>query len=378
MASSINASTSGPGGVITTADNSGILNLQSGGVTQATISSTGLSLPTNATINTANTFGFKNRIINGAMVIAQRGTSFTPSNGDYTLDRWQGLAAQSSKYTVAQSSTAPAGFINSLLVTSSSAYSVGSSDYFDIVQYVEGLNISDLAWGTANAKTVTLSFWVYSSLTGTFGGSLQNNGQSRSYPFSYSISAANTWTQISITIAGDTSGTWLTTNGRGIQLNFSLGTGSTFSGTAGSWASANYLGTTGATSVVGTSGATFYLTGVQLELGSQATSFDVRSIGTELALCQRYYEADVWSAVAANTNGSNENWIMFFKVPKRTTPTSSVSGTVTFQGIVAGVAQNAPSGNQNWIVGSASYGGSGGAAYYVTSDSGGWKASAEL
>jgi hypothetical protein len=255
----------------------------------------------------ATGFGFKNRIINGAMMISQRGTSFTPSNGDYTLDRWQGLAAQSSKYTVAQSSTAPSGFINSLLVTSSSAYSVGASDYFDIVQYVEGLNISDLGWGTASAKTVTLSFQVYSSLTGTFGGSLQNNGQTRSYPFSYTISSANTWTTISVTIAGDTSGTWLTTNGRGIQLNFSLGTGSTFSGTAGSWATANYLGTTGATSVVGTSGATFYITGVQLEKGSTSTSFDYRPYGTELALCQRYYETNynIGNAVGSSVNQSS-------------------------------------------------------------------------
>jgi len=268
----------------------------------------------------ATGFGFKNRIINGAMMISQRGTSFTPSNGDYTLDRWQGLAAQSSKYTVAQSSTAPSGFINSLLVTSSSAYSVGASDYFDIVQYVEGLNISDLGWGTASAKTVTLSFQVYSSLTGTFGGSLQNNGQTRSYPFSYTISSANTWTTISVTIAGDTSGTWLTTNGRGIQLNFSLGTGSTFSGTAGSWATANYLGTTGATSVVGTSGATFYITGVQLEKGSTATSFDYLDYSRQLQQCQRYYEK-----VFVYLKVDHLLWSMgtacYFKALKRASPT---------------------------------------------------------
>jgi len=289
-----------------------------------TLTSTGYaSLP--------NTFGFKNRIINGAMVIDQRnaGASVTPTNAQYTLDRWQGLLAQASKYTVIQSSTAPTGFINSLLVTSSSAYSVGASDYFDITQYIEGLNMTDLAWGTASAATVTLSFWVRSSLTGTFGGSLQNNGQARSYPFSYTISNANTFEYKTITIAGDTSGTWLTTNGRGIQLNFSLGTGSTFSGTAGAWATANYLGTTGATSVVGTSGATFYITGVQLEKGSTATSFDVRSYGTELGLCKRYYDVLLASGTDYNIGGTRDattafQTVLYTAVPMRTTPTLGV------------------------------------------------------
>jgi hypothetical protein len=239
----------------------------------------------------AQYYGFKNRIINGAMMIDQRnaGASVTPNNS-YTLDRWSGGNTQSSKYTVQQSSVAPAGFKNSLLVTSSSAYSVGSSDAFFIGQAVEGFNISDLGWGAAGAATVTLSFWVRSSLTGTFGGTLQNSGNARNYPFTYTISSANTWEQKSVTIAGDTTGTWLTNNGVGIQLFMGLGCGSTFSGTAGAWASGNIISATGATSVVGTSGATFYITGVQLEKGSTATSFDYRPYGTELALCQRYYQ----------------------------------------------------------------------------------------
>ena len=232
----------------------------------------------------------KNRIINGAMVINQRGYSASPANGDYTLDRWTAGVDQSGKFSVAQSSTAPVGFINSLLCTSTSAYTVGSNEAFQIRQNIEGLNCTDLAWGTANAKTVTLSFQVYSSLTGTFGGSIVNNAYDRSYPFSYSIPVANTWTTISVTIAGDTSGTWLTTNGTGIRVGFSLGAGSSKSGTAGSWAGAFYASATGATSVVGTSGATFYITGVQLEVGSSATGFEYRQYGQELALCQRYYE----------------------------------------------------------------------------------------
>lgn len=233
----------------------------------------------------------KNRIINGAMVIDQRnaGASVTPTNATYAIDRFINNLTQASKFSVQQSTTAPAGFSNSMLVTSLSAYSITSTDNFQFEQRVEGFNFADMAWGTASAATVTLSFWVRSSLTGTFGGSLRNNAGDRSYPFSYTISAANTWEQKTVTIAGDITGTWIGgTNGIAVRVGFSLGTGSTLSGTAGSWASANYLGATGATSVVGTNGATFYITGVQLEKGTQATSFDYRPYGTELALCQRY------------------------------------------------------------------------------------------
>jgi hypothetical protein len=253
--------------------------------------------------STAQYTGFKNRIINSAMVIDQRnaGAEVNPAVAStYYLDRWLAASSVASKFKIGQNAGAvstPAGFTNYLGCTSLSAYTAGASEAFNIQQRIEGFNIADLAWGTASAATVTLSFWVYSSLTGTFGGSLRNSGASRSYPFSYSISVANTWTQISITIAGDTSGTWLTTNGIGIFLVFSLGTGSTLSGTAGAWAAANYASATGAVSVVGTNGATWYVTGVQLEKGSTATSFDYRPYGTELALCQRYCMA--WRATAS-------------------------------------------------------------------------------
>ena len=251
---------------------------------------------------TVGYYGFKNRIINGAMVIDQRnaGASVTPTDGLYTLDRYVARLSQASKFSVQQSTTAATGFINSLKVTSASSYSVLAGDYFAIQQNIEGLNCTDLGWGTASAKTVTLSFQVYSSLTGTFGGALSNNSQNRSYPFTYSISTANTWTTISVTIAGDTSGTWLTTNSVGIMVFFGLGMGSTYSGTAGAWAAAAYLSATGATSVVGTNGATFYITGVQLETGSTATSFDVRDYGRELIMCQRY--AYVWNSAFGENN----------------------------------------------------------------------------
>jgi hypothetical protein len=247
-------------------------------------------------IGAGNASIMKNRIINGAMVIDQRnaGASLTiPQTNTYTLDRWWLQQAVTSKYSVQQNAgsvTPPVGFTNYLGITSLSAYSVTSTDYFLLSQNIEGFNTADLNWGTANAKTVTLSFQIYSSLTGTFGGALKNSAGNRSYPFSYSIPTANTWTSISITIAGDTSGTWVgATNGTGIQVQFGLGNGSTYSGTAGSWAAANYTSSTGAVSVVGTSGATFYITGVQLEVGSFATGFEYRQYQQELALCQRYY-----------------------------------------------------------------------------------------
>ena len=242
---------------------------------------------------TSATRPFLNRIINGGMTIDQRnaGASVTQTTSTiYTLDRWNCYGAVASKFTVQQSSTAPVGFVNSALITSSSAYSVGSGEIFQFVQPIEGYNVADLNWGSANAKTVTLSFWVRSSLTGTFGGAIQNSASNRSYPFTYTILSANTYEQKSVTITGDTTGTWLTTNGVGMYLYFGLGVGSTYSGTAGAWAASDFHSATGATSVVGTNGATFYITGVQLEVGSTATSFDYRPYGTELQLAQRYYQ----------------------------------------------------------------------------------------
>jgi hypothetical protein len=260
---------------------------------------------TGVSLGAGNATVFKNRLINGDMRIDQRnaGASVTPTVSSYTLDRWGVAVTAASKFSVQQNAgavTPPAGYINYLGVTSLSAYSIAAGDIFAVYQAIEGLNVADLTWGTANAKTVTLSFQVYSSLTGTFGGSLRNSATNRSYPFTYTVSTANTWTSISITVAGDTSGTWLTTNGVGIYVTLSLGSGATFSGTAGAWAAGNYTSATGATSVVGTSGATFYVTGVQLEVGSSATGFEYVDYGRELQMCQRYY---VKWAFPTNTGG---------------------------------------------------------------------------
>ena len=291
--------------------------------------------------------GFKNRIINGGMVIDQRNAGASvavPVNGvfTYSTDRWSCYnGPATSKFTFQQTPSATetgfatrvaAGFTNYLAITSSSAYAIAAGDLFVVSQPIEGLNISDLAWGTASAKTVTLSFLAYSSLTGTFGGSLMNSAGNRSYPFTYSIPTANTWTTINLTITGDTSGTWLTTNGIGMRVNFGLGVGTTYSGTASSWAGAQYWSATGATSVVGTNGATWYITGVQLEKGSTATSFDYRPYGTELALCQRYYFRNTGASYSMHGSGTVSSSVdadiyTKFPVSMRAIPSVSLSAT---------------------------------------------------
>ena len=308
---------------------------------------TGITTPTTSTTGefVTSVTGFKNRIINGAMVIDQRnaGASVTPANNQYLVDRWQAAANVASKFSVQQSTTTATGFVNSMLATSLSAYTIGASELCALRQSIEGLNVADLGWGTANAQTVTVSFWVRSSLTGTFGGSIMNSAADRSYPFTYTISTANTFEYKTVTIAGDTSGTWLKTNGIGLSILFGLGVGSTFSGTAGAWAGASYYGATGATSVVGTSGATFYVTGVQLEKGSTATSFDYRSYSTELGMCQRYYEklpTGVYGAVAVRTTDWYGN--IMWQVEKRTAPTCTLNGTINIIGSVGDINTQTP------------------------------------
>lgn len=273
--------------------------------------------------------GMKNRIINGDMRIAQRGTSAVNTNVSYPVDRFRLAVSNSSKVSLQQSSTVPtgAGFVNSILATSLAATTVGASDSYEVSQQIEGYNIADLGWGTASAKTVTLSFWVRSSLTGTFGGTFENSGNTRAYPFSYTISATNTWEQKTITVAGDTSGTWLTDNSRGIIIRWSLGVGSTYLNTANAWVAGDYYSVTGETKLVATNGATWYLTGVQLERGSTASSFEYRPFGTELALCQRYYVRYSGNGYVGPTGGiwSSTQGIIAIPISMRATPTPNYS-----------------------------------------------------
>jgi hypothetical protein len=303
--------------------------------------SDGVTFPDSTTQNTTDRYGFVNRIINGDMRIDQRnaGAAITinSASNTYSVDRFFGRGDTSDGvFTLDQTTTVPAGFTNSVLATVTTAdASIGATQRYQIGHRIEGFNVADLGWGTASAKTVTLSFWVRSSLTGTFGGALTNSAADRSYPFSYSISVANTWEQKSVTIAGDTTGTWLTDSGIGIQLLFSLGAGSTYLGTAGSWAATLYTGATGQTQVIGTLNATWYVTGVQLEVGSVATPFERRPYGTELALCQRYYYKISGSGTGTSTLGVGFNTlttagigVTSFPVTMRDRPTAlEQSGT---------------------------------------------------
>jgi len=280
--------------------------------------------------------GFRNRIINGDMRIDQRnaGAAITVNSTGtfFPVDRFFGSGqATDGVFTLQQSSTAPSGFVNSVIATVTTAdASIGATQFYLFNQYIEGTNVADLAWGTASAKTVTLSFWVRSSLTGTFGGVISNSAQNRSYPFTYTISAANTYEYKTVTIAGDTSGTWLTTTGIGIRLHFDLGVGSTYRGTAGSWAGATYLGATGATNVIGTLNATWYITGVQLEVGSVATPFERRDYGTELNRCQRYFVSLSQPRLRGVGDGTNfQRMGISLPVTMRASPTVSLSGTIT-------------------------------------------------
>jgi hypothetical protein len=311
--------------------------------------------------NSDSSFGFKNRIINGAMVIDQRnaGASVTANNGVFGVDRFKISATQSSKGTMQQNAgsvTPPAGFTNYLGLTSSSAFTPASGDLIALLHRVEGFNSADLAWGTASAKTVTLSFWVYSSLTGTFGGGLGNSDGSYTYPFNYTISAANTWEQKTITITGATSGTWTADNSTGINISWSLATGSTYSGTAGAWTSGvNAYNATGATQPFSTNGATFYITGVQLEIGSTATSFDYRPYTTELQLAQRYFCTSYVYGTAVGTitgNGAVRRWTdagsvfasvqIVYPVSMRAAPSVTIYGTAAggTSGQVSGDGRN--------------------------------------
>jgi hypothetical protein len=353
----------------------------------------------------SNNQTMRNRIINGAMTIDQRnaGASVTGSTSDpFVTDRWKTPASQNSKFTFQQnqgSVTPPVGFTNYLGATSSSAYSVVSGDLFGIDQRIEGFNIADLGWGTANAQPVTLSFWVRSSLTGTFGGSLLNSATNRSYVFTYAISAANTWEYKTVTIPGDTSGSWLTTNGIGIRLTFSLGMGSSLSGTAGSWSSNTYLSATGAVSVVGTNGATFYITGVQLEEGTAASPFENRLYGTELQLCYRYFqgltynssiETDGMRIVLSGNGSTNPLTGWQFIVPMRAAPTMTSYGAGTAGGSYTVYSASSSSTQTNWSSLAVSFkgvranytGASGSSTYWVDCSTGGgghgWTASAEL
>ena len=293
-------------------------------------------------INDGPLAGTRNRIINGDMRIDQRNAGASASTGSgtyspYFLDRWQLAGSGGGVFSVQQSTVAPTGFTNSSLITVTTAdSSIAAGDYYQFRQTIEGFNFSDLGFGAAGAQSVTLSFWVRSSLTGTFGGSLRNGAADRSYVFTYTVNAANTWEQKTVTIAGDTTGTWATNNTGGAIVTFSLGVGSTFESTSGSWGAGSFVATSGSVDLVATNGATFYNTGVQLETGSVATPFERRSYGQELALCQRYYisltMADSETIASGPSISSNRyRFLLPTPVTMRALPTVSYTGSLFFR-----------------------------------------------
>ena len=351
------------------------------------------------TINSSNDFGLKNRIINGAMVIDQRnaGASVSVStSGVYVLDRWKNRANGGGVFTVQQSSTAPAGFNYSTIYTVTTAdSSIAAADNYWIIQEIEGYNVADLGWGTANAQTVTISFWVRSSVTGTYTVALSNGTTyDRNYVSTYTINAANTFEYKTITIPGDTAGTWGKTNDGGITLVLNLGTGTDYQTTANAWSAGFKHGTSSSTNLIATNGATFYITGVQLEKGTTATSFDYRSFGTELQLCQRYFEKSFnTNTVPANggastfltneglwggysSNGAPYGACFYFKVNKRTSPTMGAYGNSSSHwyangGFGANAAAFVGVGTQGCVIGQQQVGG-------LSLTAGHWTASAEL
>jgi hypothetical protein len=293
-------------------------------------------------------FQGRNKIINGHMVIDQRnaGASVTVNSTSqfFSVDRWVGRGDTEGVFTLQQSTTAPAGFNYALKATVTTAdASIGSTQRYEIYQRIEGYNVADLNWGTANAKTITVSFWARSSLTGTFGGSVSNGNNDRSYPFTYTINAADTYEYKTITIVGETTGSWESTNGMGIWLNFALGEGSSRLGTAGAWGNALYLGATGQNQVISTVGATLYITGVQLEEGTTATSFEREIYSVTLQKCQRYCwvggaDGDGYGYVYCDSSARNNSLTAAFgsfPVIMRTSPTFSATTTPTYTGCTA-------------------------------------------
>jgi hypothetical protein len=297
-----------------------------------------------------NSMGFRNRIINGEMRIDQRnaGASIAFANNTFPVDRFVIAKSSTAVGTAQQSTTAPAGFTNSLLITCTTGASPSAAEYNLLWHNIEGVNVADLGWGTSSAQAVTVSFWVRSSLTGTFAATAINGSYTRSYVFNYTVSTANTLEFKTITIPGDTSGTWGTNNSTGIKLSFDLGSGSNSQGAAGAWG-ALYYTTSGAQKVMATTGATFYITGVQLEAGTVASSFERRDYGRELMMCQRYLPVFNSSGspsfvglVAAQTSTSVFCTIPFLVTP-RVAPTGiSVSSASHFQ-VVIGAAGPIPS-----------------------------------
>jgi hypothetical protein len=347
MTTKVNADTSG--GLKLTSDTSGTLELQSAGNTKLTVNSSGATIPTIsgttsmsaitglASINTGQ-IANRNAVQNGAMMVDQKGGTTTLSGYSAAKpDRFTAYKSNAGTQTVAQDSEAPAGFHKSLKATNTVVdSSIAAGDRAAIIYRMEGNDAARFAFGGSDAKTVTLSFYVRSSITGTHGGALGNGSDNRAYPFTYTISSADTWERKSITIAGDTTGTWATDTTRSLQIVWGLGVGSTNSGTAGEWAAADYNSATGATTAfLTTLNATWYLTGVQLEEGSTATDFEHKSFLQEFTACSRYFQLVPQVGLAYAGATTTVDTCCPFRTTMRAAPTMSAIAAVTVTNVTA-------------------------------------------
>ena len=270
--------------------------------------------------------GTRNRIINGDMRIDQRnaGASYAQTTtAIYGLDRWKtDIDTGLGRWSVQQVSDAPAGFTNSLKATITTQEAQPVNALHQIYQPIEGYNVADLAFGTASASDVTVSFWVKASVTGTY--SLNVFSTDRSYTTSFVVNSADAWEYKTITVPGATDGTWATNNGNSMYLEFTIGGGTDKVRTADTWSSATVGVVAGSVYLPATSGATFQVTGVQLEPGTVATPFERRSYGQELALCQRYFQRGVYR-LSGVCNGAGGDASIVFPTPFRSSPTLTVN-----------------------------------------------------
>lgn len=295
-----------------------------------------------STVSTTYPISFRNRVINGDFLIDQRNAaaSSTPGVGAVvSIDRWKVNIFGSGRCLVGQnlgSIVSPTNFTSYYGMKVTTTTAVGAGDYFFFSQVIEGINTVDWLWGSANAKPVTLSFWAYSSLTGTMGGFVRNSGATagnytRSYPFTFSISSANTWEYKTIVIPGDTTGQWITGQVDGPEFGIELWNGTTYQSAAGAWAAGNFTGPSGGTAnFAGTLNSYLYLTGIQIELGSVATQFERRHLSFELAACQRYYETTIARLGGYHTAGNFLRSSVYFNTKKRPagSPTFTVVSTL--------------------------------------------------
>jgi len=271
----------------------------------------------------------RNLIINGAMTVDQRnsGSAVAAPHNTYTLDRLNVYQSGDAAYSVQQvSDVVPDGFTNSAKIacTTADTNGFGATDYYMLTYNFEYNQIRSLEFGTSSAKQVTLSFYVRSNLTGTFSGALESGDGGRHYVFEYTINSANTFERKSITIPGDTSGTWTGTyNARGMKIRLALALGADYDGTAGTWGTDESYGSTNQTNFVSSTSNVFYISGLQFEEGDTATPFEHEDYATTLRKCKRYYE--LLDTTVYPTNYSTVSLGNFFWTEqKRVEPTLSV------------------------------------------------------